>query len=162
MTKPWDWIFYSDGDAQYDVRELALLAPKVGDDVDAVNGYKIYRSDPLYRKVIGACYNQFVRFTFGIRIRDVDCDFRLMRRSLFDNFELKSNSGTICVEMVKKMQDAGCRFTEVPVHHYHRLHGRSQFFNVPRLAATALNIFKLWWELNVKREGPRNVAYMKA
>jgi glycosyltransferase involved in cell wall biosynthesis len=153
-----DWIFYSDGDAQYDVRELLLLAPLASDSVDAVNGYKIYRSDPMYRKVIGACYNQFVRFAFGIRIRDVDCDFRLMRRSLFDNIELKSNSGTICVEMVKKMQDSGCRFTEVPVHHFHRSVGRSQFFRPRWLLKTFRDLMLLWYELMVRKEQQRRMA----
>ena len=142
-----DWIFYTDGDAQYDVRELALLAPLAGDDVDVVNGYKISRSDPMYRKIIGAVYNLVVRIAFRVRIRDVDCDFRLMRRELFDRFDLNSVSGTICVEMVKKLQDVGCRFVEVPVHHYHRSVGRSQFFRPRWLVKTFFDLFKLWREL---------------
>ena len=146
-----EWIFYSDGDAQYDVRELALLVPHVRPDVDVVNGYKIARSDPLYRKVIGALYNRFVRVAFRIRIRDVDCDFRLMRRALFDRFELKSTSGTICVEMIKKLQDLGCRFVEVPVHHYHRSVGRSQFFRPRWLLKTFFDLLALWRELMLLR-----------
>jgi len=146
-----DWIFYTDGDAQYDARELALLVRRAGPDVDVVNGYKIARADPLYRKVIGALYNVFVKAAFGIHIRDVDCDFRLMRRSCFESLELKSTSGTICVEMIKKLQDAGCRFDEVPVHHFHRSVGRSQFFRPYWLLKTFLDLLSLWRELMWRR-----------
>lgn len=152
-----DWIFYSDGDAQYDVRELTLLAAQAGDDVDVVNGYKIARSDPAYRKVIGWAYNVFVHLAFGLKIRDVDCDFRLMRRSLFERLELKSSSGTICVEMVKKLQDLGCRFRQVPVHHFHRSVGRSYFFRPYWLMKTFVDLMALWHELMVKGTAPVRV-----
>ena len=149
-----EWIFYTDGDAQYDVRELTRLVAEVRPDLDAVNGYKISRADPLYRKIIGALYNQFVKVAFRVRIRDVDCDFRLMRRSLLDRFELKSTSGTICVEMIKKLQDAGCRFTEVPVHHFHRSVGRSQFFRPRWLIKTFFDLLVLWRELMLLSPAP--------
>jgi len=157
-----DLVFYTDGDGQYDVLEVRKLLPVLQDGVDVVNGYKISRSDPLHRIVIGNLYVFLMRLLFGFRVRDVDCDFRLMRRSALQTITLKHSSGVICLELVRKLELAGYRFAEFPVHHYHRLHGRSQFFNFPRLFATALNIFRLWWELNVKREGPRNVAYAKA
>ena len=149
-----DWIFYTDGDAQYDVRELALLADQAGDGVDVVNGFKIARSDPTYRKLIGWAYNAFVHLAFGLKIRDVDCDFRLMRRSLFERLELRSSSGTICVEMIKKLQDLGCRFREVPVHHFHRSVGRSYFFRPYWLAKTFVDLLALWHELMVKGTAP--------
>jgi glycosyltransferase involved in cell wall biosynthesis len=146
-----DWVFYTDGDAQYDVRELKLLAAAAGDGVDVVNGYKISRSDPVYRRLIGACYNGIVHLAFGLRIRDVDCDFRLMRRALLERVELHSNSGTICVEMVRKLQDAGGRFAEVPVHHFHRSVGRSQFFRPYWLIKSFFDLVKLWPELMLSR-----------
>ncbi|PYQ02880.1 MAG: glycosyltransferase family 2 protein, partial [Acidobacteria bacterium] len=66
-------VFYTDGDAQYDPRELVKLCEALGPDVDFVNGYKIGRADPLHRKVIGKLYHAFVRTLFGLRLRDVDC-----------------------------------------------------------------------------------------
>ena len=153
-----EWIFYTDGDAQYDARELALLVRHAGPQVDVVNGYKIARADPLYRKMIGALYNIFVKAAFRIHIRDVDCDFRLMRRSCFENLELKSNSGTICVEMIKKLQDAGSRFAEVPVHHFHRSVGRSQFFRPYWLLKTVLDLLNLWRELMWRRPAAPQVS----
>ncbi len=147
-----EWVFYTDGDAQYDPRELKNLVAALEEGVDVVNGYKIDRSDPLLRKIIGRIYHYTAKFLFGFRLRDVDCDFRLIRRSIFDRISLESNHGTICLEMVKKMQDAGFRFVEVPVHHYHRAYGRSQFFNFPRLWRTAKDLARLWWKLVVRKE----------
>src|ERR687896_307347 len=77
-------VFYTDGDAQYDPAEMAQLWEAFDDRVDLVNGYKISRSDPLHRIVIGRIYHHTVKLLFGLRVSDVDCDFRLMRRSIFD------------------------------------------------------------------------------
>jgi glycosyltransferase involved in cell wall biosynthesis len=157
-----DLVFYTDGDAQYDPAEMALLWERLRDDVDLVNGYKISRSDPMHRIVIGRIYHHTVKLLFGLRVRDVDCDFRLMRRAIFDRVSLEKNSGVICLEMMKKIQDAGFRIAEVPVHHYHRVHGRSQFFNFRRLAKTAVDVAKLWVALVVRREHMRRAAAVGA
>jgi glycosyltransferase involved in cell wall biosynthesis len=150
-----DLIFYTDGDAQYDPAELADLWGHMRPGVDMVNGYKISRSDPVYRMVIGRCYHHIVKRLFGLRVRDVDCDFRLMRRSIFDRVHLTKNSGVICLEMMKKIQDAGCTIVEAPVHHYHRAYGKSQFFNVPRIARTGVDVLKLWWQLVIRGAATR-------
>ncbi|MGE0362353.1 MAG: glycosyltransferase family 2 protein [Vicinamibacterales bacterium] len=147
-----DLVFYTDGDAQYDPGELTLLWQAMRPDVDWVNGWKISRSDPLHRIVIGRVYHHTVKLLFGLKVRDVDCDFRLMRRRMFDVVRLEKNSGVICLEMMKKFKDAGFRVAEVPVHHYHRAHGKSQFFNFPRIARTGVDVLKLWWALVVRHE----------
>jgi len=145
-------IFYTDGDAQYDPRELVRLFEAFGDDVDFVNGYKIGRSDPLHRIVIGRLYHHFVKACFGLRLRDVDCDFRLMRKSVFEKVRLTRDSGVICVELMKKVQDHGFRIAEVPVHHFHRTYGKSQFFNFRRVFKTLLDLLNLWRELVLGKE----------
>jgi glycosyltransferase involved in cell wall biosynthesis len=142
-------VFYTDGDAQYDPSELAVFWPHMTPDVDLINGYKISRSDPLHRIVIGRIYHYTVKILFGLRVRDVDCDFRLMRRAIFDRVSLERNSGVICLEMMKKVQDAGFRIAEVPVHHYHRAFGKSQFFNFGRLFRTIVDVARLWVQLVV-------------
>jgi glycosyltransferase involved in cell wall biosynthesis len=147
-----DLVFYTDGDAQYDPAEMGVLWEAFNENVDLVNGYKISRSDPLHRIVIGRIYHHTVKLLFGLQVRDVDCDFRLMRRSIFDRVVLEKNSGVICLEMMKKIQDAGFRIAEVPVHHYHRAYGRSQFFNFRRLFRTGLDVMKLWYALVIRRE----------
>jgi len=150
-----DLIFYTDGDAQYDPAELAVLWAKMTDDVDLVNGYKISRADPLHRIIIGRIYHYIVSLLFGLKLRDVDCDFRLMRRTIFERINLEKTSGIICVEMMKKIQDAGFRIAEVPVHHYHREFGKSQFFNYRRLFRTGRDLLRLWYALVVRRQHRR-------
>jgi glycosyltransferase involved in cell wall biosynthesis len=146
-----DLVFYTDGDAQYDPRELLTLYQALTPEIDFVNGYKIGRSDPLHRIVIGRLYHWFVRTVFGLELRDVDCDFRLMRRRVLDKVTLTRSSGVICVELMKKVQDHGFRLSEVPVHHFHRTYGKSQFFNFRRVARTLLDLAKLWVELVVHK-----------
>jgi glycosyltransferase involved in cell wall biosynthesis len=148
-------IFYTDGDAQYDPAELALLWRKMSPGADLVNGYKISRADPLHRIIIGRVYHHIVSLLFGLKLRDVDCDFRLMRRAIFDRINLEKTSGIICVEMMKKIQDAGFRIVEVPVHHYHRAFGTSQFFNFRRLFRTGRDLLLLWYALVIRREHTR-------
>jgi len=146
-----EYVFYTDGDAQYDPAEVALLWQRLGPDVDLVNGYKIARSDPFHRIVIGRLYHHTVRRLFGLHVRDVDCDFRLMRRSIFDTVTLTKDSGVICLELMKKITDGGFRIAEVPVHHYHRAYGTSQFFNLRRIVRTGLDVLKLWHLLVIRK-----------
>ena len=153
-----DFVFYTDGDAQYDPAEMTALWDRMAPGVDLVNGYKIDRSDPFHRVVIGRVYHHIVTVLFGLTVRDVDCDFRLLRRSIFDRIQLEKTSGVICLEMMKKIHDAGFRIVEVPVHHYHRTYGRSQFFNFRRLFWTGVDVMKLWFVLVVLRQHRRSAG----
>jgi glycosyltransferase involved in cell wall biosynthesis len=153
-----DFIFYTDGDGQYDPAEMTVLWSKMSDGVDWVNGWKISRADPLHRIIIGRVYHHMVKLLFGLTVRDVDCDFRLMRRRIFDVVRLEKDSGVICLEMMKKFQDAGFRVAETPVHHYHRAHGHSQFFNFRRIFHTAIDVMKLWWQLVIRAEHVKRAA----
>ena len=144
-----EWIFYTDGDAQYDVTEL----PRLWDarqGADLVNGYKISRSDPLHRVVVGRIYHLIVKWAFRLETRDVDCDFRLVHRRVFDKVLLTRDTGLICVELVTKIEKNGFVAHYVPVHHFPRLHGVSQFFNFRRVGEVALGLGQLWWELMVQ------------
>ena len=141
-------VFYTDGDSQYDVNELPLLLQQMRPGVGLVNGYKLERNDPWHRIWIGRVYNAFARFLFRIRIRDVDCDFRLIRRTLLDQIQLTSTSGTICVELVRKLELLKeWRVVEVGVHHFPRLYGRSQFFRVQSLLVTLFQLMHLYVRL---------------
>ena len=142
-TRP--WVFYTDGDAQYDASEVVRCIDAATSDIDIVQGYKLGRGDPWYRKVIGRVYHHTVRVLFRLHVRDTDCDFRLIRKDLLDRVELKSTSGVICVEMMRRFQTAGARFAEVGVSHHARPHGRSQFFRLPAIARSARQLLQLWW-----------------
>ncbi len=147
-----EWVFYTDGDAQYDVRELGLLLEQAKPDVDIVQGYKIRRYDPLHRIIVGRIYHWIVRLGFGLPLKDVDCDFRLIRRRLFEEVELTRSSGVICAEMMAKFVHGGYHIVEVPVHHFHRAHGKSQFFNFPRVFRVVVNLIGLWIELFILKK----------
>lgn len=147
-----EWVFYTDGDAQYNPLELENLIDALQPGIDVVNGYKIARNDPLHRKIIGKIYHYISRLAFGFHLRDVDCDFRLIRRTAFEQVQLESRDGAICVEMVKKFQDAGFKFAEVPVTHHHRQYGKSQFFNWLPILRSLWHLAQLWWKLVVQKE----------
>jgi glycosyltransferase involved in cell wall biosynthesis len=147
-TRP--WVFYTDGDAQYDASEITRCIDAVSPAVDVVQGYKVGRGDPWYRKVIGRAYHHTVKVLFRLHVRDTDCDFRLIRKELLDRVELSSTSGVICVEMMRAFEQAGARFVEVGVSHHARPHGRSQFFRLPAIARSARQLLSLWWRLMIR------------
>jgi len=143
-----EWVFYTDGDGQYDVRELSALIARMEDGVDAVFAYKLLRHDPPYRLLISKVYQRAMRWLFGIRARDLSCDFRLIRRSALDKVALDLDSGAICVELVLQLERSGARIVECPVHHYARRYGESQFFRPRHLAATAIELLGFWRRQN--------------
>lgn len=136
------FIFYTDGDAQYDLEDLPALAERI-EGVDVVNGHKIRRADPLYRRAAGRLYAAAVGKAFDLPIRDIDCDFRLMRTEAVKRLDLRSDSGSICVELIVGLAAGGATFAEVPVNHYPRRFGQSQFFQPTRILRTVLQLIRL-------------------
>ncbi len=163
-----EYIFYTDGDSQYDPAELEKLLLAVKPDTGLVNGYKMERSDPWHRIAIGWLYNRFARWLFRIGVRDIDCDFRLIRRSALDLGTLRCTGGTICVELVRTLELSGAGIAEVPVHHYARQYGRSQFFRFQSLLRTFVQLCSTFFRLvllpsitgaeDPDRDIPKNVS----
>lgn len=153
-----DLIFYTDGDGQYDVGELKKLYALLDEKTDVVNGYKLERGDKINRKVVGGFYNRLAHLMFSLPIRDIDCDFRLIRKAFSDKIALSSTSGSICVELVYKLNRAGARFRETGVSHYERPYGKSQFFTVRRVTKTLYDFFSLWLRLVVARKNTENLV----
>jgi glycosyltransferase involved in cell wall biosynthesis len=160
-----DLIFYTDGDAQYDVHDLLRLYPLLTENIDLVQGYKRERNDGILRQVIGQTYHFAVKRLFMLTVRDVDCDFRLMRRRIFEKVELTHDSGVICVEMVKKIQNNGFGIAQLDVSHFPRVYGHSQFFRWRHLFNTAKELSGLWKELMLTRRfntyAPQNNVPLK-
>ncbi len=140
-----DLVFYTDGDGQYDPRELTLLLARLRPEIGLVNGWKIKRHDPFHRILIGKVYNRFIRMVFRISVKDVDCDFRLIRRSYLSKARLESNTGAICVELLRELETLGCKSVNVPVHHYPRIAGQSQFFRWRSVYATLQQLSALYF-----------------
>jgi glycosyltransferase involved in cell wall biosynthesis len=145
-----EYIFYTDGDGQYDPAELEYLLRAATPATGLVNGYKAQRSDPWHRVAIGWLYNRFARWLFRIRLRDIDCDFRLIRRSVLALESLRSTGGTICIELVRSIELSGSEVVEIPVNHYPRRYGRSQFFRVRSLVWTFLQLCEVFLRLVVR------------
>jgi len=148
-----DLVFYTDGDGQYDVKEIPIMLALLVDDTDFVNGMKMTRSDPAYRVFIGNLHKFVTRWAFWLPIDDVDCDYRLLRRSVLEHVDLQSNSGSICVELVKRAQRAGAQFRQVSVRHYSRQFGSSQFFRPGRILKTYADLAGMWLGLMLLRRG---------
>jgi len=145
-----DLIFYTDGDAQYDVFELNKLIPYI-EKYDVVNGYKIKRNDPFYRKILGSVYQFSVKILFNLKVKDVDCDFRLMRKTIFEKVKLRENTGLICTEMMRKIQVNNFSIKNIPVSHYERKYGVSQFFRPKRIFVTLVGLLNQWARMMILR-----------
>lgn len=141
------FVFYTDGDGQYDPMELTRLVARMGRGIDVVNGKQVQRSDNWLRKLTGEAYNLFLHWLYPLPIEDVDCDFRLCRRSILRKIKLTSTSGAICLEMIYKLALVQARFTEVEVNHYPRPYGFSEYFKMKNIIRTLLQQWRLYREL---------------
>lgn len=117
-----DWIFFTDGDGQFDAAEIPLLLEHSGES-DAVVGYRMDRQDPFHRKAFAFCWGTLIRILFGFRVKDLDCAFKLFRRTYFEGVELKAEGAVITVEIFSILTKAKARIKQVGVHHYPRLAG---------------------------------------
>ena len=148
-----EWVFYTDGDAQYrlegDLRSLVDKQFETGADV--VNGYKVQRSDSAIRVLLGNIYERFSRFVFEIPIRDTDCDFRLVRKGILDKIDLVSTDASILPELIKKLELVGAKFAEVPVSHYSREYGVSNYTAIQLLKEKLLGDVTLYFKLRKMR-----------
>ena len=97
---------------------------------------------------------------FGIRIKDVDCDFRLIRTAYLRRVPLTFASGAIGLELIHSLQVAGCPMAETGVRHYPRLHGRSEFFSLKHVTSLICDVLRFWWQL--RRPSGRGVPSPEA
>ncbi len=117
-------IFYTDADAQFDLGDLARAYPLLA-TADMVAGWRQDRQDPWPRRLLSAGYNWLQRRLLGTRARDVDCAFKLFRRSFFERVELTSSGFLIDAELYARARLAGLRVVQLPVRHRQRAAGRS-------------------------------------
>jgi len=118
----YDWVFFADGDNQFDIREIELLL-KHTTDYDAIIGYRKKRSDPPHRILFATLWKFLVYLVLGFRVRDLDCAFKLIRREFIKKIELTSKGAVISAELLLNLHRAGARFKEVGVTHRPRRFG---------------------------------------
>ena len=143
-----DWVFYTDGDAQYDLNELLLLVDNYKQTkADVINGYKTTRGDGVVRHILGDLYAKLSTFIFELPIRDTDCDFRLIKKEFLDKFDLVSSDSSILGELIKKLELSGAKFSEVPVSHFDRKYGNSNYTAFGLFKEKLIGDFKLYFKL---------------
>lgn len=150
-----DWVFFSDGDAQFDLAELPKLIALLSDSDMAV-GYRMHRADPLPRRLNALCWGKLVRALFGIRVRDIDCAFKLIPRRLLDDVTLESDGAMISTELLAKATYRGLSIGEVGVHHYPRTAGEQTGANLRVILKAFRELFALHGR--IRRKGVRSTG----
>ncbi len=135
-------VFYTDGDAQFDIAELADLPPLMR-QYDIVSCYRRNRRDGLVRRLNAFCWGKLVSIVFGMKLRDVDCAFKLYKRRIFDDIEMKSTGALIDAEILARASKKGYTIVQRPVSHYPRQAGRSSGANIAVIARAFGELFKL-------------------
>ena len=149
-------IGFSDGDLQFDLRQMSRLLGRLDDasrpPVDAVIGYRIKRRDPPHRIFIGKTYNAIVSVLFGLRVRDIDCAMKVFRREVFDGLRLDADSPFLSAELLIKVKARGERLTQVGVTHYPRTAGENTGASFRKILRTFRDIGRLRWALWTRRQ----------
>jgi glycosyltransferase involved in cell wall biosynthesis len=141
-----EFIFYTDGDGQFDAAEISKLIPLI-ENAGVVSAYRIDRKDPWNRKLNAWLYNTFLLIFFRLNVRDVDCAFKLYRAKYFDKVQLRSDGALIDAEVLIKLKKAGARIVQVGVHHYPRLVGEQTGSKLKVILKTAREIRQNWRDL---------------
>lgn len=144
-----DLVFYTDSDSQFDIRELADMVP-LTEEADAVFGFRIYRYDSVSRCILSWVYNKIVRILFLVRIRDVDCAFKLFTRKVVDKLSFRSSDFFIDTELVAQTARLGFRTLEKGVRHYPRSAGQTTVrpSHIPR---TLWTVARMWLQIHFRR-----------
>jgi len=150
-------VAFMDGDGQFDAADLHTLADLMS-SADLAAGWRRHRADPSYRLVIAGVFNLLVRTLYGVRVRDIDCGLKLMRREVLEAAApLLARSALLNTELYFKCQRSGLRVRQVAVNHYPRIAGvRSGARLIPILRAIRDLV---WLRLRLARHWPvRSVA----
>jgi glycosyltransferase involved in cell wall biosynthesis len=146
MSAKYDLIFFSDSDGQFDLRDLQQLI-SWSEDYDIVAGYRAKRHDPLHRRINALGWNVLVRLVLGIKIRDIDCAFKLFRRSVFDHIQIRCVGAMVNTEILAQATQLGMRIHRVKVNHLPRRYGKQSGANVRVIVKAFRELCRLWRKL---------------
>ena len=147
-----DWVFYTDGDGQFDFNEIDKLLPLL-ETHDIVSCYRMNRQDPVMRKLNAWAWGRLVNLLFRFHLRDVDCAFKIYPRSLFDRIAMRSTGALIDTEILAKAHYLGYRIAQVGVHHYPRTAGAQTGANLKVITRAFKELFKLYGDIRRERSG---------
>jgi glycosyltransferase involved in cell wall biosynthesis len=154
ISAKYDLIFFSDSDGQFDFRELQQLI-RWSEDYDIVAGYRAKRQDPLYRRINALGWNVLVRVVLGVKIRDIDCAFKLFRRTVFDHVQIRCVGAMVNTEILAQATQLGMRIHQVKVSHFPRRYGKQSGANIHVVLKALRELCRVWRKL-------RNVAVNQA
>ncbi|HPF40142.1 MAG TPA: glycosyltransferase family 2 protein [Phycisphaerae bacterium] len=147
-----DYVFFTDGDGQFDLNEIDRLVALL-DQCDIAVGYRANRADPFMRKVNAWGWRRVIRMFFGVKVRDIDCAFKLLPKTFLDAIELKSEGAMISAELLAKAKYRGLRVAETPVSHFPRTAGAPTGANFKVILKAFRELFRL--RRHIRSEGLR-------
>jgi glycosyltransferase involved in cell wall biosynthesis len=152
LAARYDYIFFTDSDGQFDLEELENLIEWAG-HYEIVTGYRAKRQDPPHRLINAWGWRMLVRMILGVKVRDIDCAFKIFQRSVFDRIQIRSVGAMVNTEILAQAKSFGMRIHEVKVSHYPRRHGKPSGANLRVIAKAFRELFRLWGQLrNVTHE----------
>jgi len=141
-----DLVFFTDGDGQFNLEEITKLLPHIN-RYEIVTGYRINRRDPLTRRINASLWNWLVNIIFRVRVRDINCAFKLFQRKIFNSLNLESDGAFINVELFARARRANYRIKEVGVNHYPRLKGKQTGADIKVITKAFRELILLWHSL---------------
>jgi len=139
-------VFYTDGDGQFDIAEMPPMLPLIK-QFDIVSCYRLNRRDPLIRKLNAWCWTKLVCLLFGMKLRDIDCAFKLYKREIFDRIKMVSNGALIDAEILARAFREGYKITQRGVHHYPRTAGEQTGANLRVILRAFKELFGLYRQI---------------
>lgn len=145
-----EWVLLTDADRQFDLSEIRKFLPHM-DRADLILGHRAPRRDPFHRRLYGWGWNWLVGLLFGLRVRDVDCAFKLFRREILDHITIQSRGATFSAEFLVRAQRAGYKFVEIPVSHLPRRAGNPTGARLDVVTRAFRELVQLWVALRRER-----------
>jgi len=146
LAARYDYIFFTDSDGQFDLQELENLIEWAG-QYEIVTGYRAKRQDPPHRLINAWGWKTLVRMVLGVKVRDIDCAFKIFQRSVFDRVQIRSVGAMVNTEILAQAMAFGMRIHEVKVSHYPRRYGKPSGANLRVIAKAFRELFRLWGQL---------------
>ncbi len=143
------YIFFMDSDGQFDISDIDRFLRYI-EDYDVIVGYREKRADPFIRSLNTWLYHLYIRFLFGLKLRDIDCAFKLFPKSAYRAIKpIKSGGALFTAEFLIKLTKKGFTLREVPVRHFPRRFGKQTGANL----MVILRMFKECWKLKDELRG---------
>ena len=142
----YDWIFFTDGDAQFDLKELKSFVAHT-QNYQVILGFRKQRADGFKRALFAKMYKFYIDILFRVYVKDVDCAFKLIKADVIKDLEFLSNGAFISSELLYKLKKKKVQFKQLPVNHYQRQHGKSTGANLRVIAIGLLEPLKLYLKM---------------